>query len=37
MADSDEYVCYICKAVFDEEQALLNHFCPGAPAEADAG
>jgi len=37
VANSDEFVCYICKAVFEEEQALLDHFCPGEPADADAG
>ena len=36
MSESGEYVCYICKAVFEEEQALLDHFCPGAPTEVDA-
>jgi len=26
-----EYVCHICNAVFAEEQALLDHYCPGSP------
>ena len=23
-----EYECSYCKAVFNDEQELLNHFCP---------
>jgi hypothetical protein len=36
MAEQTEFVCYICNAVFDDEQQLLTHFCPGAPAEEGA-
>jgi hypothetical protein len=36
MADVNGFICHICNAIFNEEQALLDHFCPGAPAESDA-
>ncbi len=27
---TEQYVCPICEAIFDEERQLLDHFCPGA-------
>ena len=28
MCSMAEYECSYCKAVFNDEQELLNHFCP---------
>ena len=33
---SAEFTCPFCDAVFEEEAALLAHFCPNAPTDSDS-